>query len=201
MTPLARTLTGIAGGWAAARVLGLAARLQHSGPSPGSTSRFKKLQSRRTFTRNAALGASLIITAELAAGTIYLLWPNKTGAFGGEITVAETSVPEVGGTPFRYPEGQFYVVHTEDGVQALWWKCVHLGCTVPWVGGQESFICPCHGSIYEYNGSRVSGPASRALDAMPVTVNDNGSITVDTDPASVIERIEYRPEDAVPYRA
>ena len=199
MTPLARTLTGMAGGWTASRMIGLAARLQHSGPGAGSTSKAKKLQSRRSFTRNAALGASLIVTAELAIGTVWLLWPNKTGAFGGEITIAETSVPEVEGAPFRYPEGQFYIVHTDDGVEALWWKCVHLGCTVPWVAGQTQFICPCHGSIYEYNGSRVSGPASRAMDAFPVTVNDNGSLTVNTDPAGVIIRDEYTPADAVPY--
>jgi len=201
MTPLARTLTGLAGGWAAGRILGLAARLQHSGPGAGSTSRAKKLQSRRSFTRNAALGASLIITAELAAGTVYLLWPNKTGAFGGEITIASASVPEVEGAPFRFPEGQFYIVHTDDGVEALWWKCVHLGCTVPWVAGQTQFICPCHGSVYDYNGSRISGPAPRALDAMPVTVNDDGSLTVNTNPGSVIIRDEYRPEHAVPYPA
>lgn len=164
-------------------------------------SRTKKLQSRRSFTRNAALGASLIVTAEIAVGTVWLLWPNKTGAFGGEITIGQDSVPEVEGEPFRLPEGQFYIVHTEDGVEALWWKCVHLGCTVPWVAGQNQFICPCHGSIYEYNGSRVSGPAPRAMDAFPVTVNDNGSLTVNTDPAGVIQRTTYSPASAVPYPA
>ena len=199
MTPLTRTLTGLAGGWAAGRVLGLATRLQHGGP--GSASKVKKLQSRRSFTRNAALGASLIVTAELAVGTVWLLWPNKTGAFGGDITIAQSSVPDVEGAPFRFPEGQFYIVHTEDGVEALWWKCVHLGCTVPWVAGQNQFICPCHGSVYSYNGSRISGPAPRALDAMPVTVNDDGSLTVNTNPSSVIIRNEYTPADAVPYPA
>lgn len=194
MTPLARTLAGLAGGWAASHVLGIAARLQ---AGHGSTA--KKLQSRRSFTRNAALGATLIITAEITAGTIYLLWPNKTGAFGGDISIAENSVPEVDGDPFRYPEGKFYIVHTEDGVQALYWKCVHLGCTVPWISGQGEFICPCHGSVYSYNGSRISGPAPRALDAMPVTVNDDGSLTVDTNPSSLIIRTEYTPADAVSY--
>jgi cytochrome b6-f complex iron-sulfur subunit len=151
------------------------------------------------FTRNAALGASLIVAAELAAGTVYLLWPNKTGAFGGEITIDGSSVPEVNGAPFRFSEGKFYIVHTEDGVEALYWKCVHLGCTVPWVAGQQRFVCPCHGSVYLYDGSRESGPAPRALDAMPVTVNDNGSLTVDTNPSSLIIRGEYSPEDAVAY--
>jgi hypothetical protein len=54
--------------------------------------------------------------------------------------------------------------------------------------------------VYEYNGSRVSGPATRALDAMPVAVDDVGNVTVDTNPAVLIERPTYRPEDAAPYQ-
>jgi len=194
MNPLARTLAGMAGGWVASQALGLAARLQ-----AGHGANVKKLQSRRSFTRNAALGASLIVTAEIAAGTVYLLWPNKTGAFGGDITVGANSVPAVNGAPFRYPEGKFYIVHTDDGVEALYWKCVHLGCTVPWVAARNRFVCPCHGSVYLYNGTRESGPAPRALDAMPVTVNGDGSLTVNTNPNTLIVRTEYEPDQAVAY--
>ncbi len=194
MHPLTRTMAGLAGGWVASQTVALASRLQSSHrTSP------RRLQSRRTFTRNAALGAAGIVALELAAGTVFLLWPNKTGAFGGDIAVAAESVPEVEGEPYRDALGKFFVVHTNDGVEALYWKCVHLGCTVPWVSGQQRFVCPCHGSVYEYNGSRVSGPASRALDAMPVTVNDDGSLTVNTNPAALIVRPAYSPEHATEY--
>lgn len=196
MTPLARTIAGMAGGWLASQVIGLVARLQ---AGHGSTT--KKLQSRRSFTRNAALGATLIVSAELAAGTVYLLWPNKTGAFGGKITVGAASVPGVNGSPFRYPEGKFYIVHTDDGLEALYWKCVHLGCTVPWVEGRKRFICPCHGSVYLYNGDRESGPAPGPLDLFPITVNEDGSITVDTNPNTAIKRSDYDPSQAVEYTA
>ncbi|HYI24019.1 MAG TPA: Rieske 2Fe-2S domain-containing protein [Thermomicrobiales bacterium] len=195
MTPLARTLTGLAGGWLVGRALGLVARLQSSHGSAGA----KKLTSRRSFTRNAALGSALIVTAEIAAGTIYLLWPNKTGAFGGEINVGVDSVPPVDGRPFRHSEGKFYLVHTADGLQALWWKCVHLGCTVPWVAGQQHFICPCHGSVYAYNGDRISGPAPRAMDAFPMTVNSDGGVTIDTNPSTVIVRNSVEPDQITPY--
>lgn len=196
MTPIARTLTGLAGGWIAHQLIGLGTRLHAASGSTGA----RKLHSRRSFTRNAALGAAGIVGLELTAGTIYLLWPNKTGAFGGEIPLAASSVPaEAGGEPFRYAEGKFYVIRTEDGVGALYWKCVHLGCTVPWIAGSQQFICPCHGSVYEYNGERVSGPAPGPLDAMPVAVNDDGSILVDTDPASLIKRTHYDPSNVTPY--
>jgi cytochrome b6-f complex iron-sulfur subunit len=194
MTPLARTLAGLAGGWFASSLLGLVSRLQ---TGHGNTAR--KLQSRRKFTRNAALGASAIVAGELAIGTVTLLWPNKTGAFGGDVTVGASSVPEVNGEPFRFAEGKFFIVHTEDGVEALYWKCVHLGCTVPWVSGQRRFVCPCHGSVYTYDGARESGPASRALDLFPATVNADGSLTVNTNPTTAVKRAAYDPSQAVPY--
>ena len=195
MTPIARTLTGLASGWIASQALAVAARL-HAGPGGSGA---KKLHSRRTFTRNAALGAAGIVGLELAVGTVVLLWPNKTGAFGGDISVSAENVPEVQGEPYRDALGKFFVVRTDDGVQALYWKCVHLGCTVPYVSGQTRFICPCHGSVYLYDGSRESGPASRALDAMPVEVNENGSLTVNTNPGSLIQRAAYQPEHATEY--
>jgi cytochrome b6-f complex iron-sulfur subunit len=197
MTPLARTLAGLAGGWLVSRVLGLAAHLQ-AGHGSAATN---KLTNRRSFTRNAALGSALIVSAEIAVGTVYLLWPNQTGAFGGDITVSNTSVPSVDGAPFRHSEGKFYLVNTPDGIQALYWKCVHLGCTVPWIAGRHQFVCPCHGSVYDYNGSRISGPAPRAMDAMPVTVNDNDTVTVNTSPSNLIIRDEFTPADAVPFPA
>jgi cytochrome b6-f complex iron-sulfur subunit len=195
MTPLVRTLAGLAGGWLATKAFGLVEALQ----SNHGETRARKLSSRRSFTRNATLGAVGIVVAQITGAFGLLMWPNKTGAFGTAITIAAENVPDVMGDPFKWTPGKFYLVHTDDGVEALYWKCVHLGCTVPWISGQGEFICPCHGSVYEYNGSRVSGPAPRALDAMPVTVN--GSVTVDTNPSSLIIRQEYSPADAVPYPA
>jgi len=93
MTPLVRTLAGLGGGWLATKILGL---LELAQAAHGET-KAKKLSSRRSFTRNAALGAVGIVVAQITGGFVWLLWPNKTGAFGGEITVGADNVPEVGG--------------------------------------------------------------------------------------------------------
>ena len=45
---------------------------------------------------------------------------------------------------------------------------------------QGWFRCPCHGSTYTKAGVRVFGPAPRALDTMEVTVNEDGSLSVDS---------------------
>lgn len=198
MNPLLRTAVGLGTGWAASKSLTALARLQGG---PDSTIA-RKIHSRRAFTRNAALGATGIVLAQLGVAFGVLMWPNKTGAFGGDIGVSADNIPDVNGSPFRMQEGKFYVVHTEDGIQALYWKCVHLGCTVPWIEGENHFHCPCHGSVYEYDGARIAGPATRRLDRMPITVNDDGSIVVNTSPSTIEEapgRTEFLPSDATPY--
>lgn len=52
---------------------------------------------------------------------------------------------------------------------ALYQKCVHLGCTVPFRNDCDSFKCPCHGSHYNVDGEYLDGPAPRSLDRFGIT--------------------------------
>ena len=49
----------------------------------------------------------------------------------------------------------------KQGIVALYQKCVHLGCRVPWCQTSQWFECPCHGSKYNRVGEkqRRPGPA------------------------------------------
>jgi len=192
MFPIFRTVFGLVFGWLGARLLALLARL-HLAPNPE-----QKRTTRRTFVRNAALGAVGVTLAELGAGFYYFVYPNKTGAFGKKLNVSKSDVPKVHGTPYTDIPGKFYVVHTPDGVLALYWKCVHLGCTVPWKAGEDHFHCPCHGSVYAYDGQRISGPAPRSLDYMTVEAQPNGDLVVDT--GKIHQRALYEPSQATPYK-
>jgi menaquinol-cytochrome c reductase iron-sulfur subunit len=51
-----------------------------------------------------------------------------------------------------------------DLVIAISSRCVHVGCPVRWVAASESFICPCHGGVYDFVGRRIGGPPPRPLD-------------------------------------
>ena len=187
MTPLVRTMAGVLGSRLVARVT----RSQHQGPG-----HVPARIGRRSFVRNAALGGVVLNTGLITAGFIRFLWPNETGDFGKVLRVPASSVPEVGGAPFINAAGQFYLVHTEAGVMALWWRCPHLGCTVPPFNvAAEEFQCPCHGSIYTYEGVRIAGPAPRPMDYMAIEV-DAGDVLVDT--GAIVERQEYNPSQAVP---
>lgn len=192
MTSIFRLISGLGVNWLVARILSLLARL-HLVRAPATA----KI-ARRGFIRNATLGAVVIIAAEATGGLIRFWWPNKTGAFGGTIDVPGGNVPAPHGKPFQYAPGKFYIIHNDDGVMALYWKCPHLGCTVPWNDGEQDFHCPCHGSIYDYNGAKIGGPAPRAMDYMGVNVLPTGDLTVDT--GAIQQRgFSYDPKQATKY--
>jgi cytochrome b6-f complex iron-sulfur subunit len=148
--------------------------------------------SRRRFMRASLLGTMGAFFLGATGTTLIFMWPKKVGSFGGKITAGDTTLFPPGSVT-RVPDGRFWLVHLlpEDGggFMALYWKCVHLGCTVPWAPGEDGiyggrvykgiFHCPCHGSQYTYTGQNFAGPAPRPLDYFPITIA-GGKIQVDT---------------------
>ena len=70
-----------------------------------------------------------------------------------------------GGTLISQMSSETIVKDTDGSYWiALYQRCVHLGCTVPFRDDCESFKCPCHGSHYNVDGEYLDGPAPRSLD-------------------------------------
>jgi cytochrome b6-f complex iron-sulfur subunit len=91
--------------------------------------------------------------------------------------------------------GRFYLVRLADGgFLALYHRCTHLGCTVPYDQTQGKFICPCHSSEFDQQGAVQNPPAPRPLDLFPITI-ENGEIKVDT--GSPIQRAAFDPSQVV----
>jgi cytochrome b6-f complex iron-sulfur subunit len=42
-------------------------------------------------------------------------------------------------------------------------RCTHQGCNVEWDSNDTTFVCPCHRSVFNPDGSVVSGPATAPL--------------------------------------
>lgn len=137
-------------------------------------------------------------------GVAYLgfLWPRLSGGFGSDIDVGAVSdiqaeVIQSDGSilPKFVPEARAYIVPFSEadlsrsqfgglpvvvgGLSALFQRCVHLGCRVPWCETSQGFECPCHGSKYNYAGEYEAGPAPRNLDRFEVT-EENGRMIVKT---------------------
>ena len=151
--------------------------------------------SRRDFLKLAWGVAGAIALAEGGLIAYEFLAPKAVkGEFGGIFTVGRVEdFPPGSVTPVT--AGRFYLVRQEDGgFVALYRKCTHLGCAVPWDQAQGRFICPCHASAFEADGDVINPPAPRPLDRFPVTI-ENGEIKVDTGQA--IQRDHASPDDAV----
>lgn len=156
--------------------------------------------SRRMFLNRAWTATFATFLGFFGMSTLSFLWPKLSGGFGTAITVGDAAEilkqvgPDGGYKPLFNPEGRFWLTYydgtgdspvyaavgaTELKVQALYRKCVHLGCSVPHCSKSMLFECPCHGSKYRLHGEYYGGPAPRGLDRFPVSVAA-GKLVVDT---------------------
>jgi Rieske Fe-S protein len=106
-----------------------------------------------------------------------LLKPANAAQAGPVRTVPVEDVPDVGVLEVSAMNG--YLTKVDGEVVALWWKCPHLGCKVPWCDSSGQFECPCHGSVYNRIGEYRRGPSPRGMDSYAYSVEE-GIIVVDT---------------------
>ncbi len=158
---------------------------------------------RRSFLRVSVFAGLALSVSGMLVGFLGFFNRLKPTGFGGVVTVTKGRVPVPGAEPARISEGKFWLsnlagaqgdvlgVGGTGGIMALYWKCPHLGCTVPWNPSFDGatvnfpgitgwFRCPCHGSTYSRAGIRVYGPSPRPMDTMLLTVNADGSLNVNT---------------------
>ena len=131
------------------------------------------------------------------------MWPKVSGGFGskvdaGKVEDLKKQIVQADGSviPAFIPEARAYVLPFDssqasdsqfsdgdtiaDGLVAIYQRCVHLGCRVPWCNSSQGFECPCHGSKYNLVGEYYAGPAPRNLDRFVVSVNAAGKFIIDT---------------------
>jgi cytochrome b6-f complex iron-sulfur subunit len=158
---------------------------------------------RQFFNRTLLAGTGLGLGA-FGVASLAFLWPGASSGFGGKINVGTVAAADtaIGNKmPFYNATAKTYIVAypkkdlpkakkisaytppviagMEAGYVALYQRCVHLGCRVPWCQSSQWFECPCHGSKYNKVGEKVGGPAPRGLDRFVLTVS-GGNIIVDT---------------------
>lgn len=91
------------------------------------------------------------------------------------------------GKPDRYepdsvtldPANGIYVVHSPQGFYALSAVCTHLGCLTAWKQELGMIACPCHGSKFRPDGTKIEGPAPRPLPWLRMWLSDDGDLMVD----------------------
>lgn len=78
-------------------------------------------------------------------------------------------------------ENRLFIFRRPEGISVLTAICTHLGCTVNHEEGAANFRCPCHGSIFNKDGSVASGPAPKPLTWFYADLAKDGRLQVHTD--------------------
>ena len=153
------------------------------------------------LTRRAFLGRLWkVLAAFLGVEAGWTTWdalrPRVSQGFGAEIPAG--SPQSFADDTVRYlADGRLYIVRVEGKLKALYQKCPHLGCRVPYCESSGRFECPCHGSIFNRKGEYIAGPSPRGMDSFPLQVQGGGVVvdtgTVVTGPARGIRTLDERP--------
>jgi cytochrome b6-f complex iron-sulfur subunit len=148
---------------------------------------------RRRFLIGSILGSWVVVAwTSFAAGCAMFtammgrfMFPNVLAEPPSTVKVGLPSnfEPEEVNERFKAEWG-FWIVRTTryngtDIVYALQSVCTHLGCPPNWLGGEQKFKCPCHGSGFYISGINFEGPAPRPLERFKVSLADDGQMLVD----------------------
>ena len=156
-------------------------------------------EGRRAFVALAVVGSCAIAGAVAIPAAMFVAAPLSSGGEGGQgkgkrAVVASLDDLEVG-VPKKFSvvgdEVDAFTRAKSRKLGAVWLLrkgprevlalsviCPHLGCGVELGADAASFACPCHDSTFDLQGKTTAGPSPRAMDALPVDIDDKGAIAV-----------------------
>jgi menaquinol-cytochrome c reductase iron-sulfur subunit len=158
------------------------------GAHPGET-----VTRRRFVTAGAQLAGAVAVSAialpavGLAVGPVFerghATWQRlgrlsefEPGTYATRVVTATAGIGQAGKTTVfvrrRDPAVDTEPADRFNQVIAITSRCAHVGCPVAYVDAARSFVCPCHGGVYDFRGRRVGGPPPRPLDRFYTRVRD-----------------------------
>lgn len=85
-------------------------------------------------------------------------------------TIVE-GIGEAGKTTAFVRQGSEKYGESPSTYVAISTRCAHLGCPVNYVAAAKSFVCPCHGGVYDFDGKVIGGPPVRPLDRFQTRIS------------------------------
>jgi cytochrome b6-f complex iron-sulfur subunit len=132
---------------------------------------------RRDLIQRVVLGSTVLV---IAPSILESCSKGSSNAPGGnlptkivlDLTLAANSA--LNGTGGWLITQDVIIINTGGGsFSALSSICTHQGCSVAYNSGAGNIQCPCHGSVFSTTGGVLNGPASRALQSYPYTLDGN----------------------------
>lgn len=157
--------------------------------------------SRRNFFSVAGWAAFFVFIATSTVASLRMMFPRilfeppsafKAG-FPQDFLIGEVSE--------KYKDDyRVWIVREQEGFYALSAICTHLGCTPRWLGPENKFKCPCHGSGFRRTGVNFEGPAPRPLERLKISLADDGQILIDRNLKFLFENGDWiKPECFLKY--
>jgi quinol---cytochrome c reductase iron-sulfur subunit, bacillus type len=153
-------------------------------PRQKSSSMDKPNRSRRSFLKILPLGVLAGVFTAIGGAAFRFLRPRIPAASEAWLDVAALSeltgpqplsrkivAEHIAGWAVMTQEHNVFVLPAKNN-EVLSAVCPHEGCEVAWEQTSNRFSCPCHESYFAADGARISGPASRGLDTLPMRVQD-----------------------------
>ena len=141
-----------------------------------------RFNSRRSFLELLPLGVLAGVFASIGGAAFRFLRPRVMAASeqwldvaavtdlsGPQPVVKKVVAEQVSGWAVTLEEHNVFVLPAKNN-QVVSPVCPHAGCEVLWEQAANRFSCPCHESYFAADGSRISGPSPRGLDALPSRV-------------------------------
>lgn len=151
---------------------------------------------RREFLNYIWGAAITLFLAEFGIGVYLFSLPRfQEGEFGSDfdLGVLGEILPSPDAPPAGFDQAKTWLVNVgpseaakgqgKQGLMAIYKVCTHLGCLYKFEPSTDRFECPCHGSKFHLDGTKIlqEGPAPRGLDRFIVELRDaNGSVVAST---------------------
>jgi cytochrome b6-f complex iron-sulfur subunit len=157
---------------------------------------------RRTFLTWYMAG---LMTATVLAGLAPILvyiWPpsprgQKSGVIDVPLKTAVDAIQELEAVSFDAPQNAAflmangggdnakgdlaysgYAIKVQGKMRFFAVNCSHLGCSIQYQDSDHRFHCPCHGSIFNPNGTVFHGPAAFPLSDLDVASTEGSVVKI-----------------------
>lgn len=133
---------------------------------------------RRETLARLVLGGGVLLLGGFAYATYRLVRPSgraeprevHTGLSPNTMGRAVVTLPRL-----------FVLRDSQGAVVAFDRRCTHQACRVRATSGGSAFLCPCHGSRFDLEGSPRGGPAKRPLRKLRTSLDAKGRVVVHFD--------------------
>ncbi len=137
------------------------------------------LASRRAFLRDMGMAAAALVTLGASAAEAMAAPVLSGRALHARAQQKSYAIPDADSVTIDSHESVI-LVRWQGSVYAFSLACPHQNTALRWDADDHQFKCPKHHSLFQVDGTRVEGRATRAMDRFAIR-RDGANVVIDFD--------------------